>query len=144
MLMREILNLMETAGEAPLVAYHGTSHVIHEFRPWTHFGTLVAARQRLRDSGKAGHIYRVELIIRHPLRVTDMDASDEAAMLNAIKAGRYPQLDLGTANRLGVAQALLDAGFDGLTYVNRFEHRGRLSYVILSPDQARITGRDPA
>lgn len=120
------------------VFYHSGDPSITKFWPWTHFGTEVAAKQRKRDRGQEAAVHAVRLRIENPLRVTDMEASDEAALLNAIAAGRYPQIDAGLARREGVIAACEDAGYDGLVYRNKMEHRGSLSWVIFRPDQARI------
>jgi hypothetical protein len=124
--------------EDVFTAYHGGSPDITSFYPWTHFGTRKAACQRLRARKPDGAIHEVELRIDNPLRVTDMEASDEASLLNAIAAGRYPELDVGVARREGVAQALEQAGYDGLVYRNGMEDQGRDSWVILRSEQAHM------
>lgn len=140
------MRLFELTGR-PLILFHGSPADVSSFRAMAHFGTLVAAKQRLRHwmrhKNTGGTIYEVALDINNPLRVTDAEASDEASLLLSIKRGLYPQLDLGIANRDGAYAAVEQAGYDGLVYNNRMEDRGKLSYVILRPEQAKILKRIP-
>jgi hypothetical protein len=126
-------------GGRPLRVFHGTNTQFDQFFPMSHFGTAVAANQRVgyrtRQTGGAGYVVPVYLRIENPLRVSDAEASEEPALLNAIIRGKYPQLDIDTARSQGVHRALKDAGYDGLVYNNRVEHRGRLSWVPLDHDQ---------
>lgn len=129
----------------PLRMYHGTTEQFNQFHPWSHFGSSTAANQRLnfRDTHGNEHIIPVYLRIEHPLKVTDQEASEEATLLNAIIRGEYKSIDINTARRQGVRRALMDAGYDGLVYRNRMEHRGRYSWVIFEPNQVKsaITGQ---
>lgn len=120
-------------------AFHGTNTSIDNFRPLTHFGTETAAKQRLNLKYKGeGDVLPVTLDIKNPLKVKDAYASDEASLLNAIKRGEFPQLNLKTATNEGTAAALQEAGYDGMVYNNRMEDRGKLSYVNLTPEQVTI------
>ena len=126
----------------PRVMYHGTVSDFDTFVPDSHFGTARAANQRARSwSAQNGErpmqIMPVYLRIENPLRVMDNEASDEAALLNAIKRGKYPQLDLGIANRDGAYAAAKAAGYDGLVYQNKVEDRNKLSYVAFDPNQIK-------
>lgn len=126
----------------PKVVYHGTISDFDTFLPDSHFGTARAANQRARSwSAQNGErpmqIMPVYLRIENPLRVMDNEASDEAALLNAIKRGKYPELDLGIANRDGAYAAAKAAGYDGLVYQNKVEDRGKLSYVAFDPNQVK-------
>jgi GNAT superfamily N-acetyltransferase len=126
----------------PRVMYHGTVSDFDTFIPDSHFGTARAANQRARSwSAQNGErpmqIMPVYLRIENPLRVMDNEASDEAALLNAIKRGKYPQLDLGIANREGAYAAAKAAGYDGLVYQNKVEDRNKLSYVAFDPNQIK-------
>jgi hypothetical protein len=136
------LNVARSVGKADggeIKAFHGTNADVDSFRPLTHFGSAKAAKQRLNDKYKGnGNIIPVTLSMKNPLRVSDIEASDEASLLNSIKAGKYPRLDLRTANSRGVVEALKAAGHDGLVYKNNMEDRGADSYVNLTPDQVKI------
>lgn len=143
--MRRLIHLVESlqtrvvdkTGQ-PLICYHAGDPSITHFWPWTHFGTKVAAQQRLSDKKTSDAAFHpVYLMIANPLKVTDAEASDEASMLNAIAAGRYPEIDVGQARREGVIAACENAGYDGLVYRNRMEDRGRLSWVNFHPSQVR-------
>lgn len=140
----------------PMRVFHGTSREFTDFHPDSHFGTHIAANDRLsslrtifvrRETGQ--HVIPVYLRITNPLRVEDNEASDEAALLNAIARGAYPKLDLATARREGAYAAARKAGYDGLVYRNGMEDKGKLSWVIFDPAQAKSaisnTGRyDPS
>jgi hypothetical protein len=124
----------------PLVCYHAGSETITDFHPWTHFGTAVAANQRMTDrNGKelSGAIFPVYLRITNPLKVTDSQASDEATLLNGIIRGEYPNIDRDLARKDGCIPACEAAGYDGLVYNNRMEDRGKNSWVIFDPSQVR-------
>jgi hypothetical protein len=123
----------------PLVVYHGTVSDFETFTRDSHFGTYRAANQRAKTWGtdKPTKIMPVYLRIENPLRVLDNEASDEAALLNSIKRGEYPQLDLSIANNEGAYFAAKKAGYDGLVYKNRVEDKGKLSYVAFDPNQIK-------
>lgn len=127
----------------PLRMYHGTTEKFDTFHPLSHFGTAKAANHRLRDryairgDFDSSHIIPVYLRIENPLKVNDMEAAHEPALLNAIARGKYPDIDVNTARRQGIRRALKDAEYDGLVYWNRLEDRGKYSWVILNPDQVR-------
>ena len=121
----------------------------HRFFPSaTHFGSAKAARSRAsfltkgnpfgKTSVEGFKTYPVYLNIKNPLRVTDAQASEEASLLNAIKRGEYPKLDLSIANREGAHAAAQAAGYDGLVYSNNFEDNGADSWVIFDPSQVRF------
>jgi hypothetical protein len=130
--------VVDAKGE-PLVCYHATKYDFDTFAELTHFGTAVAASDRIKFKGiqDGSRTIPVYLSISEPLRVTDADASDEATMLNSTIRGKYPDLDVNVMRRKGVKAALADAGYDGMVYVNRMEDRGKDSWVILHPSQAR-------
>jgi len=127
----------------PLKVYHGTHHDFTSFHPGSHFGTVKAANQRVRQHGlnhtpvSGRQIMPVYLRITNPLRVTDSIASDEAALLNAIVRGEYPDIDRNVARREGAYKAAQDAGYDGLVYENNVEHAGQDSWVVFNPNQVK-------
>lgn len=125
----------------PLKVYHGTDAHFSAFAPDSHFGTRRAANDRIRNRfGKdrvGQHIIPVYLRITNPLRVTDAEASNESMLLNAIVRGKYPDLDPVVARKEGAYEAARRAGYDGLVYNNRFEDRGKNSWVIFHPSQAK-------
>ena len=131
----------------PLPMYHGTQSVISAFRPGTHFGTYVAANQRVRKLAYGAmhaniigsNLIPVYLRIVHPLRVADEIASEEATLLNYFirERKRFPTIDLDKARREGAYKAAQDAGYDGLVYRNGVEDRGRLSWVVFDANQVK-------
>lgn len=124
----------------PLVCFHAGNQDIEHFWPMTHFGTAVAANQRadFKYGVHGSRSYPVYLNIKNPLRVTDTEASDEGALTNAIARGAYPDISIGVARQKGPIVACELAGYDGLVYRNEMEHRGRRSWVIFRPEQARF------
>jgi len=65
------MKITEVVG-APIIAYHGTTDDISQFRPLTHFGTEKAARDRMDYKKNAnGKIYKVQLDIRNPFTIKD-------------------------------------------------------------------------
>jgi hypothetical protein len=126
----------------PKVVYHGTVSDFDTFIRDSHFGTARAANQRAkswsaRNGERPMQVIPVYLKIENPLKVADNEASDEAALLTAIKQGKYPNLDLDIANKDGAYAAAKAAGYDGLVYQNRVEDRGKLSYVAFDPNQIK-------
>jgi len=157
--MRDLINIIEGIADLmawfqgsvvvdqngdPLRLYHGTRHDFDTYHEMSHFGTINAANERLRflaklnpANAKGQHVRPVYLRITNPLRVVDIDASDDATLLNARIRGSYPDLDIGTLRTKGAVAALRQAGYDGLVYENDIEDRGRDSWVPLSSDQVR-------
>jgi len=134
--MREFIHIVEGLSSTNITAYHAGPPGIESFHVWTHFGTLVSAKQRARDRRlRDAVIYRVRLDITNPLRVSDLEASDEAALLNSIARGNYPDIDLDVARQQGVVSALDAAGYDGLVYENKLEDAGQDSWVAFRPYQ---------
>ena len=126
--------------------YHGTKSdkEIKQFSPYSHFGVLSSAKNRLsmlkNIYGEKGEdtIYKVALDIRNPLYLTDAEANDESIFSRNIKQGasRYSQ-DPKMVEWANNANIRLDqTGYDGIVYENNVE--GGLSYVIFKPDQVKI------
>lgn len=133
------------AHHQPLKLYHGTHADFDKFHSGSHFGTVRAANQRVRyrmhhfpyEDVHGARVIPVYLKITNPLRVSDMQASHESALLNAIARGTYPDLDVDVARDQGAYKAAQDAGYDGLVYKNGMEDRGKYSYVVFDPSQVR-------
>lgn len=133
----------------PQLMFHGTNKAFQEFHLGSHFGTVRAANHRLaflrgerkrlgsKDEVENQHIIPVYLSIKNPLRVTDIDAGDEATLLNSIARGKYPGLDVHVGRREGAYAAAEHAGYDGLVYRNNIEDRGKYSWVVFHPSQVR-------
>jgi hypothetical protein len=125
----------------PMMMFHGTGASFEEFHRGSHFGTARAANHRLGQQGLLRHQGRmlpVYLSIKNPLRLkADLHSADEAALLNAIKRGEYPDINLDFANQHGAYAAAEAAGYDGLVYKNGMEDRGKLSWVVFRPEQVR-------
>jgi hypothetical protein len=138
---RESAALAEKVERLPdgVIAYHGGPQRIESFLPLSHFGSKTSAIQRLAQRRtETAYLHRAKLKITNPLRVDDMTASGEASLLLAVLRGEHPDLDRDILRREGTVAGLQAAGYDGMVYNNRMEDRGRLSYVVLNPDQVEI------
>ena len=126
----------------PLKMFHGTGDVFTEFHAGSHFGTSRAANQRAGYrqralNGTSSNVVPVYLRITNPLRVNDQQSSDQAALHRCIVRGDFPDIDVDISWKQGAYKAAQDAGYDGLVYRNDMEDRGKLSWVIFNPNQAK-------
>jgi hypothetical protein len=131
------------------VAYHGTTDDINEFRPFSHFGSEDAARDRMDyKKVKNGKIYKVQLDIKNPLMTKDFPGVHYdrlyAFELRDKKLISQEEMEYITFEknpqelRKRLLTKLNDLGIDGFVYKNRYEDKGNLSYVIIDPSQAKI------
>lgn len=144
--------VLDDASSRKLV-HHATrsDFPVSEFAPFSHFGTLNAARERAEGIGPHRRdVSGVRLIsafldIRNPLDVCDINDVHDVTRLIAVIGAAAP--DLGLDGLLedeerdddevleAVARRLLAAGHDGLVYRNLHEDPGSLSWVILDASQ---------
>jgi hypothetical protein len=134
---------------SPKVMYHGTTSKvafkafdtgISEFG--THFGTSRQANEFIMATEKnpktGGRISPVFLSIQNPLRLIDygnwsnLTVATQLRDKRIISATLYDELESGTDEREvreRLRKAMLDAGYDGIIYLNRFEglNKGSLS-----------------
>ena len=72
----------------PMVMYHGTDAHFETFHPWSHFGTSIAANDRLDFHYKKEQenlkLIPVYLKIENPLLVDDKESDDEACLFNSL------------------------------------------------------------
>jgi hypothetical protein len=98
---------------APLVCYHAGDGAVATFKPFTHFGTLLAAQRRAADKRIAKPtIHEVYLALANPLEVVDdevdnnplrlLDLAVERRILSADDRGK---LLAGVADAMGKAIA---------------------------------------
>jgi hypothetical protein len=126
----------------PRVVYHGTTSPDKvPIYSGQHFGTEMSAKNRLSMVG-GSKIHAFYLSIKNPLYLKDSEAVDEASLLNAIIRGKVPGADIGVARKEGSYKAAMDAGYDGIIYKNLVEDAGKESFVIFSPEQARVVARE--
>ena len=132
------------------VAYHGSTDDITEFRPFSHFGSETAARDRMDyKKVKNGKIYKVEINIKNPLEIKDFPGTHYdrfyAFTLRDKKIISQEEMEFITTEqdpqelRKRLLDKLRDLGIDGFVYKNRYEDKGNISYVIVDPNQAKIT-----
>jgi hypothetical protein len=151
------------------IKYHATesSEDFQEFAPFTHFGSLKAAHERLNDlvneigdsalseedeNGdeyevpERGRIIPVYLSIKNPLYVEDKgQVSWHQAIGEAAKAaGAAPgSVDRAVAaleednNPAPLVRVIERLGYDGIEYKNIFEDAGSTSWMNLRPSQVR-------
>ncbi len=131
------------------VAYHGTTDDISAFRPFSHFGSETAARDRMDyKKVKNGKIYKVQIDIKNPLTIKDFPGVHYdrlyAFELRDKKLISQEEMEFITTEqdpqelRKRLLDKLRDLGIDGFVYKNRYEDKGHLSYVITDPSQAKI------
>jgi hypothetical protein len=142
------MKITEVVG-APIIAYHGTTDNISQFRPLTHFGTEQAARDRMDYKKNAnGKVYKVQLDIRNPFTIKDFPGIhyDRVYAFELRDKKKLSQEDMAAITTLDdpaqLRAALLakvkELGYDGFVYKNRYEDKGNISYVILDPSQVKV------
>lgn len=142
------MKITEVIG-GPIIAYHGTTDDITQFRPLTHFGTEQAARDRMDYKKNAnGKIYKVQLDIRNPFTIKDFPGIhyDRVYAFELRDKKKLSQEDMAAITTLDdpaqLRAALLakvkELGYDGFVYKNRYEDKGNISYVILDPSQVKV------
>ncbi len=149
------------------VVYHSTPHSFDKFQIakddiGVHFGNKQQAAwryNRMQPNGSFGKYHNLDpvaggrtiparLNIKNPLRLPDLGEWTATSIRSALRrSGRFPQDKLPPpgATREQLRQALLDAGFDGIVYVNKHEGLAggfrRLpsgdSYIALSPENIK-------
>lgn len=141
-----------------VVAYHASPLPgLTEFRPGTHFGTLVAALERAgarKYEGTAIHVYEVELALQRSLEIYDEGGShDVAYLVDAARSAdrrslsrfhvseilRIAETEGQAAGMEALAISLRAQGsYDSMVYRNQTEDEGSLSWIVLSQDQVRV------
>lgn len=142
-----IQELISEAIRVPRVLYHGTRNKITQFKPLTHFGTFRAADDRLEHTSTGGPlsdhiIYKVRLTMNNPATMfrdiyDNHSLKDYLAQLLDSRVLTREQYSTITSPEQLVA-ALHQAGYDGITYKNRWEDPGSQSYIILNPGQVEV------
>lgn len=137
--------------------YHGSPNkIMTPFNALSHFGTRKAAVERLQSLSKdyssdgygrnCGWVHSVELDIRNPLKIRDGFYMSHTPLKLADML--YYELSVITAferaeiikNRVpALIMALTRRGYDSMVYINLHEDIHSLSYVILRPEQAKVT-----
>lgn len=142
------MKIFEVVG-GPIIAYHGTTDDISQFRPLTHFGTEKAARDRMDyKKNTNGKIYKVQLDIHNPFTIKDFAGNhyDRVYAFDLRDKKKISQEEMEAITMLQdpvqLRAALLakvkELGFDGFVYKNRYEDKGNISYVILDPSQVKV------
>lgn len=142
------MKIFEVVG-APIIAYHGTTDNISQFRPLTHFGTEKAARDRMDyKKNKNGKIYKVQLNIQNPFTIKDFAGNHydrvyafdlrDKKLLSQEDMEKITMLQDPAELRAALIAKVKELGFDGFVYKNRYEDKGNLSYVILDPSQVKV------
>lgn len=142
------MKIVEVIG-GPIIAYHGTTDDISQFRPLTHFGTEKAARDRMDyKKNKNGKIYKVQLDIRNPFTIKDFAGNHydrvyafdlrDKKKLSQEEMEKITMLQDPAQLRAALLAKVKELGYDGFVYKNRYEDKGNLSYVILDPSQVKV------
>ena len=133
----------------PIVAYHGTTDDITQFRPLTHFGTEKAARDRMDyKKNKNGKVYKVQLDIRNPFTIKDFAGNHydrvyafdlrDKKKISQEEMEKITMLQDPAELRAALLAKVKELGYDGFVYKNRYEDKGNISYVILDPGQVKV------
>lgn len=163
--MRQWMRVCEMAGD--ITAYHATFGPIRggQFEAYTHFGSLKAARERVRDVGELPDesrgftsgpqqgrplIYHVRLAIRKPLMIEDgwQDLEDQIEGLLRLghitqEQADYLRSDEAHMQHVDPETLLKQRGYDGAIYKNLHEDPGSLSYVPWYREQITILDVEP-
>ena len=142
------MKIVEVIG-GTIIAYHGTTDDISQFRPLTHFGTEKAARDRMDyKKNKSGKIYKVQLDIRNPFTIKDFAGNhyDRVYAFDLRDKKKISQEEMQAITfiqdpaelRTALLAKVKELGYDGFVYKNRYEDKGNLSYVILDPSQVKV------
>jgi hypothetical protein len=126
----------------PLVVYHGTDADFNAFdvnkgELGAHFGTAEQANDR-----EGSQTYPVYLSLQNPYDVfsdlgdwSDMDMLRE--YLSEVNEGPFTNEEFAKFNSPeDVRNGLIEKGYDGITYENSFEAKGR-SYIAFRPEQIK-------
>ncbi len=142
------MKIVEVIG-GPVIAYHGTTDDISQFRPLNHFGTEKAARDRMDyKKNKSGKIYKVQLDIRNPFTIKDFAGNHydrvyafdlrDKKKISQEEMEKITMLQDPAQLRAALLAKVKELGYDGFVYKNRYEDKGNLSYVILDPSQVKV------
>lgn len=139
-------NLTEDASK---ILYHGTLKTLSSFKPFTHFGTAAAAKDRLEDLDNGSEafdnkakIYAVKLNIKNPAKLS-RDISDNHKLMDyvsgLIESDSITKEEADTVRTAAqLIKLLRSKNYDGMMYRNSMEDPGSVSYVILDSSQAQI------
>ena len=123
--------VVDEAG-APKRVYHSTREDFGIFDTTrsefgSHFGTIEQA-QTLRGGVNNGTVYPTYLSIQNPLRLTDRASFNNTSVAEQLRdLGIIDQetydgvMDNSVNGRVALQDAIVDAGYDGIVYVNRAE-----------------------
>jgi len=133
-------------------AYHGTFQpTLTNFKPLSHFGTLQAAEDRLKEKARRekiktpGRVYEVVLDIKNPFVAKDFagvhspthfafDLKDRK-LISQEEMVAITHLAGDPRQAQALIKKLRELGFDSIAYKNKYEDKGSTSYVILDPSQ---------
>ena len=133
-------------------AYHGTFQpTLNRFNPLSHFGTLKAAEDRLKEKARRekiktpGRVYEVVLDIKNPFVAKDFagvhspthfafDLKDRK-LISQEEMVAITHLAGDPRQAQALIKKLRELGFDSIAYKNKYEDKGSTSYVILDPSQ---------
>lgn len=148
--------------EVPSVVYHSTKGDFHEFRPMSHFGTMQSAHDRYSpdlnlsqgmsvipahismknplDVGEEGHWQNNRQTVRQAADVMFKSENPSKEYLRAAEKlydlAHNPFIKMPDLEQQA-AQALREAGHDGIIYTNMIEDPGSRSFVTLGPEQVK-------
>ena len=129
------------------------------FRPLSHFGTAVAAHDRLKSSNaSSGKVYPVFVSLKNPVIVYDPGAHDidgyhdilmylsEDGIITKQECEDWYNAQGETYDSVwedNLVHLLSSKGYDGIQYSNLYEDTGSYSYIIFRADQVRSCFETP-
>lgn len=127
--------------------YHGTIKNVSAFYPFSHFGTIGAATDRLDHLNDGSNydkmnIYQVKLNIKNPANL-GRDINDNHSLKDYVKGLLSSEIiSSEEVKSISDLKQLIDLikskGYDGLFYYNGTEDPGSISYVIFDPSQVKV------
>jgi len=140
----------------PLVVWHGTLHKFHEFSPARvgerelgfHFGTRKAAQERLQDLSDVSDVWDHDapivsgfyLRLVNPLSLPDLSGNWHDLIYKLpLPQAEKERIDYERRvdhNRT-LREVLMGLGYDGVTYKNKHEDRGSVSWIAFDPRQIK-------
>jgi hypothetical protein len=139
--------------ESPVRLWHGSfSPNIKEFQPFGHFGTAQAALDRIKYKARlfdrkydTAYFYEVSIDTRNLLMIKDVESMTVFEILAqivkntsvplAVRKKLKPYMDASWNDKAKIETITMEilsaAGYSAICYINKWEHRGSVSYMNL-------------
>lgn len=136
--------LIENATE---VVYHGTQSNFKDFssaytigQMGIHFGTFEQAKNIISDNYDepipGSRIIEAQLTINNPLELEDLGSWYGEDVVNMVNKVLGTKLNPSASDR-SIRGEIINKGYDGVTYQNKFEGDGR-AYIVFNQNQIKV------